>query len=637
MRRFTWTVALGLALLASLDSPRDLVACGGPSYADLGPVLPVDHTLQLILTPGADDMNWGNWEREELRFLYPLRQARPNEFGTLWDFAHENAAAPAPPSFTAFEAAVRAGRNRDATREARAIVDQIYALPPVFAATQRKELDRAVEWLELESQVARLPKDLVVAFFTGQSVPDKLPPALAAARQAREALMSSAPPPVKKGHPRAGSLELAALRAEFAGNVPDGFSEAIRKQVSKKTWKNLEKSADAYVKRYANHPLRDEARLWKIRVLYFQGDYVRAWDEAVAVFPDRPVRAAAEMRFLLVQGHPPDPALVDRLKDPVLLTALTSHHTLDAARFDKRWALAETAPSAGWSENLRVRLLAFAARHASAGLPPGFPRDVLKKSVLAGKLRAAALLAAQRYADAEAQVLAIPPDAERDRLYSQLLVSRGEMAKAAELLEVGDDARRYVIRVLASDKELAALTRSKLPKVREDALVESAARAVAQGKWALAARHASLASSGRAKLWKKLGVLAASKQPDRDLELARYLDAHVGELFFDADPGFYRGVSGREEQAPAAEKKKIALALTRSHERWLALEAYTRFLEQNVKDARARAVLSEADRAYSRITNFGGGDAFFFGRHAKHDATIARLRAAGAKIRKLNP
>jgi hypothetical protein len=107
-------------------------------------------------------------------------------------------------------------------------------------------------------------------------------------------------------------------------------------------------------------------------------------------YPDRRVRALAEMRYLLVMGQPPTRAQVDALKDPLLITALTGETSLDAERFDQRWALADTSPSAPWAENLRVRLLAWAARHAAPGaLPKAFPEQLLK-GPLSGKLSAAA-------------------------------------------------------------------------------------------------------------------------------------------------------------------------------------------------------------------------------------------------------
>lgn len=617
------------ACLATLDSPRELEACGGSWYGDFSPLLPVDHTVQLITHADAEWAEWGNWEREELRFLYPFRQAFPVELAPLWDFAHGGGAAPGRRSFAAFEAAVKAGKLGDAEREARAIVDSIYALPPVVAAERRDDLERAVEFIELGPRLGGLSKDVLEAYFTGGKLPAKLPPVLAAASEVR-----SGKHPSPKGHPRAGSLEWAELVRDFEKRVPNGWSEAIRKEVKAATWKDLGAAVDRFVTRHPTHPLRDLARLWKIRIHYFSGDYAAAWQQALALYPDRRVRALAEMRYLLVMGHPPEPAQVDALKDPLLVTALTSERSLDAQRFDQRWALAEATPEQPWAENLRVRLLAWAARHAAPGaLPKAFPAEVLWRSALAGKLSAAALIRARRYDDAMKQLGVLPVDAERARLLAQLLTLRGDYAAAADVVELNDDGRLYLIRVLVEDAALAKLARSKLPKVRRDALIELGARAARRGKWAEAVRHLSAARPADAARFRQLGKLAASRSADADLELGRFLDAHVGGLFFEADPGFYRGMSLREESAGPQEKARIGAALLRSHERWLALEAYTRWLSKHASDPRAQDVLAEADRAYVRLTNWGGSDTFFFGRWQKTSKTVAELRRVGKLIR----
>lgn len=629
MKALAVLVAIAAALGATLDSPKDVEACGGSSYGDFSPLLPVDHTLALITHPDGEWASWGNFDREELRFLYPFRQAAPAEHQALWDFAHGGGGSPPRRSLAQFEAALGAGKLADAQAEARALVDSIYALPPVIAAERRGDFELGVEFLELVPRLRGLPPDVVAAYFTGGKLPAKLPPVLAAASQVRAGRL-----PSPRGHPRAGSIELESLVRDFQKRVPNGWSDAIRKEVPENTWKELEAAVDRFLRRHPKHPLADEARLWKIRVHYFRGDYAAAWQLAFAMYPDRRVRALAEMRYLLVMGHPPAKAEVDALGDPLLVTALTSEATLDAERFQRRWALAEANPDLPWAENLRVRLLAWAARSAGpGGLPKGFPEETLRRSALAQKLRAAALIKAQRWDDAREQLQSIASDPEQARLLAQLYVARGEPARAAEVVELNDDGRRYLIRVLIDDGALGRLAKSRLPRVRRDALIELAARAARRGKWNETVRYLTAAAPERAALAKKLGKLATSRAPDAELELARFFDAHVGELFFEADPGFYRGMSLREEQAGAGEKAKIAAALLRSHERWLALEAYTRWLAKHERDVRAKGVLDEADRAYVRLTNWGGSDGFFFGRYPKSSKTVAELRRIGRNIR----
>ena len=85
-------------------------------------------------------------------------------------------------------------------------------------------------------------------------------------------------------------------------------------------------------------------------------------------------------------------------------------------------------------------------------------------------------------------------------------------------------------------------------------------------------------------------------------------------------------------EAPAVER-----AFTRSSERWLALEAYTRWLGRHSKEARSRDVLAEADAVFNLLVNWGGSDTLFWGRYAKKSNTVADLRRLGKTIRATFP
>ena len=136
----------------------------------------------------------------------------------------------------------------------------------------------------------------------------------------------------------------------------------------------------------------------------------------------------------------------------------------------------------------------------------------------------------------------------------------------------------------------------------------------------------------KAALWREAAQHATG--PDGDLALARFLAGHAGEVF-GLDASLYRAYSAREDELPAGspEKARVAAAIERWTERWVALEGYTRWLGSHTGARGARAVLDEADDVYNRAINWAGGTYLFFGRAAPSSSTVKELRRVGAAIR----
>jgi hypothetical protein len=189
---------------------------------------------------------------------------------------------------------------------------------------------------------------------------------------------------------------------------------------------------------------------------------------------------------------------------------------------------------------------------------------------------------------------------------------------------------------LLDDATVDGLCRSTTPEVRQPACRERAMRLTRQGRWSDAASLVQAVSPAQADLWREAARVASSTDADHDLAWARFLDAHSGGFLFGLANGPYRGVSMREASLPAGspEKKRIREMLMRSTERWLALEAYTRWLTNHAGAPNARDVLGEADQDYNRLINWGGGTAFFFGQNAPRTETVQELQRVGAAIRR---
>jgi len=610
MKRFALVLLAALAL--SLDAPRPALGCGGPYYADLGVMGPVTATVQAMVTPDEYWATWGNAERPELRFLHPFVKERPKEIQPLWDFSHEGVTQSSGPSLGGFEQAIRDGDLQRAETEARAVVDAIYAMPPVPAASEGATLARAVDFLELRPRLAGKPRVDVQKWFVGAGAdPSRLPKSLRSARKP--------------------SLDLEAIEADFRAKIPDGYSDVIQKSVKPAVFARFDQRLASWTKQHPQHVLADRARLFRVRVRYFAGDTEGAWQVLFDLYPRRLPRVLAEMRYLLVQGRPPSAQQLDALTDGPLVAALASQQRITASRFDKWWKLSGTAPRSAWSVSLQERLLLWAVTGTKGPLPATFPAQADNPTPLWGKLRLAALIRARRLSEARAQLRSLAPDAEQARLGAQYFLARGRADLAAQLPALDADSRSYLLRVMVSDRGLATTAKSKDAGIARAARFERAVRLVGKRKWKTAAALIARDDPARAKKWERVAELAARHD---DLALARYLARHHGELLYDADTGFYRAASTRfDGLGNAPEAAAIRRSFERSSERWLALEAYVRWLDKHASDRSARDVLAEADGVYNLLVNWAGGDTFLWGRVAQSSPVVAKLRAVGRRIR----
>jgi hypothetical protein len=577
------------AFAAFVCRPGEAPACGGPDYGDFSALAPATSTLEALLHPDDGFASWGQEQAPEMRFLYPFWKAHP-EVDALYRVSYDGVTELPAPSTAKLDAAVASADVPRELQEARGIIDAIYAMPPVPAAKHAAVLARAVAVLE---QLA------------GGS------------------------------EPHAASRDLALLKSHVRSGIPDGWTANTRKQVPAAKWAALFAEADGWLAKYPTHPLADMVRLLKVRIHYFQGDADGAWTQALALYPARRVRALAEMRYLLLQEQRPSRALTKSISDVELVTGLLSADSLDASSWPALWQRAVNAPT-DVGLNLQERLLAWAAGHGSPGkLPAGFPPRPENPSTLWGKLRAIALIQAHSWDQAVDELTSLPDDADRTLLLAQAEVQRGRPERAAAMPGLGGDARQYILGVLLDDAAIERLCQNTDLRVREPACFERAVRLASASRWGEAAAIVTRVSPANAGLWQQAAQLVAAKDPDRDLAWARFLDAHAGELLFGLGGGPYRGISEREASLPVGspEKARIGDLLQRSNERWLALQAYTQWLAGHRGAPGARDVLGEADRAYNRLTNWGGGTDFYFGRVVPQSATSKELRRIGALIR----
>lgn len=611
------TVSVGLVLLCNAPPPAE--ACGGPSYADLGALEPVASIVERLAVKSDD---WGYTQREEFRFLYPFWHQNSSRFGPLWRYSYPDAVGTAKAATTnPLHAALKTGDAKAVVRAAQREIAAWLTEPPVTGAPHTKQAWRAAELELVLPHLSGLPAAAVRDFLSGKSPPGVPAPALAAQTRARRAQHA-----------------FVALRAMQHTEIPNGWGAAIRRQVSAATWKKLEQAVDAWLSRYPQHPLRDYVRLDKERIRYLSGDGAGAWSVVFDVYPRLRVRALAEMRYLLQRGVAPPAARLDALKDPALVAAFAGETTITPARFKRWWKLAEAHRQSRASLDLEERLLLWAARTARPGhLPAGFPRTVRRSAPLWGKLRAAALIAAERWPAARVQLSRLPRDPERALLAAHYFVARSRPDLAAAVPRLGENAQQYLLRVLVDSKGLSRLARGSKPLARA-ARFEAAVRLASGGSWLAAAARIRHDHPAQAQLWREASTLALSRNPDAKLRLARFFVKHREELFYGQDRALYRAVSGRyEPKRRPAESHAIEVALSRSTPRWLALEQYTRWLEQNPGSPIARSVLTEADDGYNRLTNWAGGNSLFWGTYAPHSALAARLRKIGRTVRATAP
>ncbi|MEM1034096.1 MAG: hypothetical protein AAGN82_27410 [Myxococcota bacterium] len=570
--------------------PRPADACGGSDHGQFAALGPVSATVVEIGYPDAMWAMWGNARREELRFLHPYRLDDPTTMGSLWSFSHGGSAARTAPTTAVLDAALGRGDAPGARQEAQRLIEAVYAMPPVPAAHHRDVFKRAVGVIDDQGAAWR---------------------------------------------------EHQALRDDFARLVPDGWAQVIRKKVSPRVWAQLRQGHAAWHRRHAGHPLADQVYLDEVRVHYFAGDADAAWRRLIGpLLARRPARALAELRFLLLQGMLPSDDVIGAIGDDRLRAALVPRLAragrMPPARWDAWWRAAAKARTRGapWGVNFQERLLFAAAATADQPLPPAFPRHdaTPPPSPLWGKLRGAALARRGHLRAAERQLVATPTDAMQARLLTQVRLERGQLRAATTVKGLADDVRRYLIRIRGTDAMVDKL-RTVVGPVGHDARQEWAQRLIARNRWREAAATIERDDAARADLFRRAANMASG--PDGTLRAARFLVTHRSDLFDRHRNGFYRGLSFRQDDAslPLEERKAIARYLERASADWMALRRFIAWLEGHPDHADAPVVLQEADAAYNRLINRGGGDHYFWGRHAASHPDVVALRRIGAKIR----
>ena len=643
-RPHRWLQLLGLcsavALLVAQRGPATASACGGPSYATLAGLAPASITAFHVEYPDSDG-GWDNARRKELRFLYPFFQRDPVRTRAIWQFAHEPGAPLPAPSGAKLEQALSADDWDAARAHALSLIDDILALPPVPAAAHNALLERALEVVDLHPHLANLPRKPVRDFFDGRN-PRSWPAVLQRADNARRGTL-----PMSASHPRAVTLQWRALRHDFATRVPNGWGGAIRKQVPKREWGRMLSAHDRWLAAHGKHPLRDLVRLDKVRLHYFANTTDKAWALLIDLLPTRPVRALAEMRYLLLRGAPPSDAMLDSLKDPVLIAALAHPERITPKRWQRWWTLSQTAPQAAWSQNLQARLLLVSVRNAQRGqasrgagvaravLPHQFPPRALRLTPLWGKLRAAALLQAGRLSAAKQQLALLPADVDSARLLTRAHYRSGDALAAAQVAKLDGETRRYLVEVMLSDAQLIWLSQHGAEEPARLARFERGVRETQRGRWRAAAQLIQHDFPHQARRWRQAAALADRRDNKAALELARLLVEQRASMFNEADNGWYRGVSERHAgiRSPR-ERRAIASHFRRRSARWRALELLVGWLARNRSHDDARQVLAEADRQYNRLINRGGSDRHFWGRFAKQAPAVKRLRRVGRAIRR---
>lgn len=628
MKTIVYAFLFALMALSLSRGPSEIAACGGPEVAALRVLQPVERTVDQMAHPDPIWAAWGNFEREELRFLYPFHREDPAHLEPLWKFSHEGLREVPPPPSQALDAALAAGDWARAAARAQDVVDAWMAMPPVLAAPHRAVMDRAVSVVELAPQLSSLPRDAVDDYFGGRDRASWPPPLARAV-----AVRAGDPAAPVTGHPRAPTAQWRAMNRDFSATVPDGWASATRANVGAATWTRLLRDAERWLAAHPGHPLADLVRLHQVRIHYFGGTTDEAWEVAIDLLSRRKVRALAEMRYLLVQGDPPSAAQIERLQHPTLIAALASGDRITGARWVRWWQLSEKDPAAAWSQNLQERLLFWAARHAV--LPSGFPAERAPPTPLWGKLRAAALMQVGKTKEALSQLARLPADDERALLEGQARVARGEIVQAAQIDALEEDSRRYLVEVLMDDAQLQSL--EKHAPAHAATRLERAIRLTAAGRWEAAAKLVERGDGARATLWRQAGALEADPASDAPVKLAQLFVEHRRELFHPPDPGWYRALSDRhaalQRRGGTTERKKIEAYLTRSSPRWRAFVELADWLATHPHDPDAKRALALADDQYNRLLYYGGYNEFFWGRFTRTAPEVAVVRRVGKIVR----
>lgn len=653
MRR-TWVIPAAMMTLATVAFP-----CGGSIiYRVDGPLTSAATFADRALYPPLDMLE--SMTRDEIRFLPGLVRADSARFAALigrpplntawWDTTAK--ARVAEPSSRAIEQAWSRGDVDGAVRAAQQVVATVMSLPFAEDSARDAALRLAVETIEIAPVVASQAVGQRKAAFERIAQPLRAVPfdslSMLLARDAQS--------------PRRASLEYAALRGAVRSGVPDDTREEILRQVPAARWDSLHAAHRAWLSANPAHPYAGLVKFARLRLFFLATQKDSAWTTAVALYPQYPARAAAEMRYLLLTGTEPPARLLTDARVPLeLRTALVGNLRPSEPTWTTLMQLAASRPRDPLSENLEERLLAMLASDSVAHvpLPAAFPSWRAAASPLWRYLWAVNMLRAGRVD--EALPFTTTPIAVRDdsvlagdasMLTVRLHLMRRDWTAAASTPGIDEWTRRYVVRVLVPDSSVARLLDATDRTVRHEARLVLAARAAQAGRWDESAAQVRAVDARRAALYTRLGVLSRDTSSNAGLQkFAAALGAANGQLFHESSRYFYRGMMDRDYTlyprwagdstkvwdlpwSKADERARMFRYLRHSSERYLALQVYASYLRRpGVTAAQRRQAVQAADRLYRGLlaTDPSRAESGYWADSLPGSAVAGAIRAAGRR------
>ena len=648
--------------------------CGGPSYVVIdSPLVGLSDYLTDMTFDNYDDYDFS--PVKTTRFLYPFYLANPKQFQNLWNQLYrydDNAedVATSSPQLAEFDDAIKNGDLSRAYQLAEVTIQKILDLPLYEAQENNEVLKRALEFVELKSEIKDLSPNILIKYFVDRKLPEETKSAWPRLQAIWETIKSwfgyqkegSVPEILKQAErirlaapeamaqllvelpqsPRRATMEFVILKEAMRTQIPDGYLHEIQSNVTSQQWQELEGLHRQWLAQYAAHPLADLVQLSLVHLYYLKGESENSWKILLDMYPKHQLRLLAEMRFLLYQTLPPL-QFNNPIIDPQLLAALIPSMTLTEEEWNQSWQISELNLSQPWGMNMQERLLQrwFETMGKSQTLPQKFPKLNQNTTRMWGGLRALILVKAGQWAEADAQLQTLKltvDDAVLNSLQARIDLHEGRIVKAIldDHLQVDDVS--YLIRVVAEDDVLNEIIRRQ-PDSDEaaDALLTRAIRFVAKDNWQAAAELLNDEN------WRQAAALQKDKTPTGLLNWAKFLQNN-DNLFFGYDREWYIAISYRykdvlrKEQTDSLyllnEDIKIKNYLMNSSESYLALKAYTAWLNQaKPQDAGYAHVVKESDKLFNSLINRANWSADFWLQVLDKSEEAQIIRAAGKNVK----
>lgn len=669
VKRRTIVGAIAMLMVATPVFP-----CGGPGAEIVDrPIVQVHEYLSRLV----HDDDYESILRQELRFLESFNVAMPDSVAAVYEWSYSTGVGqyrfeePTDSALRAneiklIEPAIQAlarGAFTDAAAAARGAVNAVLDFPAGVAQEYRDALRTANELADIAPRLTSIDQAEAVRYFAADDAERErlaragsLTPTLREAFEVRS-LDRSAAGDYADSHPnspRAGSLRFVAIQQAMRRGIPDGYATQIKDSVPDAKWAELERLHEEWLSRYASHPMADYVRLSRVRLYYFKGDGARAWNELLAMYPRHRQRLLGEMRYLLYNSVEPA-SLDDSRIDWVLRAALLMEVTPTREQWTKYWRASEANRSEKWAVPLQERLLWWAVEFVEDGgeLPAGFPTRAEAPTQLWSALRLLALIDANNIAAAFAQADLTTDLVDVPALRARLYLLRRQWGRAIAALGPGDPSTKYLISVLAPTTVVDSLANTR-SEFTNTARLTVAARYASVGDWRAAARAATPVDTGHARRWARTATLANDTSRAGTLAFARWMRAQHGQLFFDEDTEWLRGLNWRRNRLPretdqrdaegarfdtrlpwtaAQEVSAIEAHLRNSTELYYALRAYARWLDSaNASTAGLAAVVHEANVVYNRLYNWDETNSPFWSETLESSVEAKSIRRAGALL-----